>query len=124
VTEEKSVYVVDDDLSMRTSVGRLLREHGYAATLFESGKALLGHGRFDQALCMVLDINLKNGSGIDLRQQLLAQGVTAPVVFITGNDSESHRAEAAKVGCVAYLTKPFSATSFIASMARACGPAT
>ncbi|MDN4999344.1 response regulator [Bradyrhizobium sp. GCM10027634] len=120
--EAKSIYVVDDDQSMRTSIGRLLREYGYAAKLFDSARALLSHGRFDQAICMIIDINLENGSGIDLRQQLLRQGITAPIVFITGNDSEAHRAEATKVGCAAYLTKPFSAKSLIASMARARGP--
>jgi FixJ family two-component response regulator len=121
--EDKSVYVVDDDPSMRVSLKRLLREHGYAAKLFESASALLDHGEFDQAICIILDINLDDQSGIDLRRQLATEGVAVPVIFITGNDSETNRSEAIKSGCIAYLTKPFAAKSFIASIEQVCGSA-
>ena len=70
LSERGSVFVVDDDPSIRTSVNRLLREHGFAATLFDSAGALLDHGSFDKAICIVLDINLNGRSGIDLRRQL------------------------------------------------------
>lgn len=108
-----SVFVVDDDLSIRTSMSRLLREHGFVATLFDSAKALLDHGGFDKAICIVLDINLDGKSGIDLRRKLAEEGVTVPVIYITGNDSAANRAAAIASGCVAYLTKPFSAQSLI-----------
>jgi FixJ family two-component response regulator len=114
-----SVFVVDDDPSMRTSLCRLLRAHGFAATLFESGNALLKWGKFEEAICIVLDINLDGQSGIDLRQQLTEQGVAARVIYITGNDSAANQAAAIASGCVAYLTKPFSAQSLIDSIVRA-----
>lgn len=115
----KSVFVVDDDPSIRTSINRLLREHGFAATLFGSVSALRDHGNFDKAICIVLDINLDGKSGIDLRRQLFDDGVTAPVIYITGNDSAENRAAAIASGCVAYLTKPFTAQSLIESVSRA-----
>lgn len=99
---------------------RLLREHGFVATLFESASALLDYGSFDKAICIVLDINLDSQSGIELRRKLTEQGVTAPVIYITGNDSAANRAAAIASGCVAYLTKPFSAQSLIESVTRAC----
>jgi FixJ family two-component response regulator len=98
---------------------RLLRAHGFVATLFDSASALLDHGGFERAICIVLDINLDGKSGIDLRRELTGRGVTAPVIYITGNDSAANRAAAVASGCVAYLTKPFSAQSLIESVTRA-----
>lgn len=98
---------------------RLLREHGFGATLFESGGALHDYGNFDRAICVVLDINLDGKSGIDLRRELMEKGMTAPVIYITGNDCTANRAAALASGCVAYLTKPFSAQSLIESVMRA-----
>lgn len=114
-----TVFVVDDDPSMRTSLGRLLRAHGFVATLFDSANALLDRGKFDDAICIVLDINLDGKSGIDLRRRLAGQGVVAPIIYITGNDSAANHTAAIASGCVAYLTKPFSAQSLIASVVRA-----
>ncbi|MGY8706593.1 response regulator [Bradyrhizobium sp. 18BD] len=115
----RSVFIVDDDPSVRNSMFRLLREHGFVATLFESASALLDHGGFEKAICIVLDINIDGKSGIDLRRRLSEKGVTAPVIYITGNDSTANRAAAVASGCVAYLTKPFSAQSLIESVTRA-----
>ncbi|PDT91071.1 response regulator [Bradyrhizobium sp. Y36] len=115
----RSVFVVDDDPSMRTSMNRLLRGYGFNATLFDSAGALLQHGKFDTAICIVLDIDLGGQSGIDVRRSLAEQGVTAPVIYITGNDSPANRAAALGSGCIAYLTKPFAAKSLIESVARA-----
>ncbi|WP_441260315.1 response regulator transcription factor [Bradyrhizobium sp. 521_C7_N1_3] len=119
LSERGSVFIVDDDPSVRTSLNRLLREHGFAATLFDSAGALLHHGSFDKAICIVLDIDLNGRSGIDLRRQLAEEGVTAPVIYITGNDSSANRAAAVASGCIAYLVKPFTAQSLIESVARA-----
>lgn len=115
----QSVFIVDDDPSVRTSMYRLLRAHGFVATLFESGSALCAHGHFENAICIVLDINLDGKSGIDLRRRLTEKGITAPVIYITGNDSTANRAAAIASGCVAYLTKPFTARSLIDSVTRA-----
>ena len=115
----ESVFVVDDDPSMRASLNRLLRAHGFAVALFESAEALLDHDAFEKAICIVLDINLDGKSGVDLRRRLAEEGVTAPVIYITGNDSAVNRAAAVASGCVAYLTKPFTAQSLIESVTRA-----
>ena len=116
----RSVFVVDDDPSMRASLKRLLRECGFDATVFESANALLDHGDFSRAVCIVLDINLDGQSGIDLRRRLASEGVTAPVIYITGNDSHANRSAAIESGCLAYLAKPFAAQMLIESVERAC----
>jgi FixJ family two-component response regulator len=110
-----TVFVVDDDGSMLQSIGRLLRQHGFEAILFNSAEAFERHGNIERALCVVLDINLSDGSGIDLRRSL---GVPN-VVFMTGNDRHETRMAAIEVGCIAYLTKPFSAKSLIDAIHRA-----
>ncbi|MET4762169.1 FixJ family two-component response regulator [Bradyrhizobium ottawaense] len=104
---------------MRASLNRLLRGHGFDAALFESAGALLQHDKFHTAICIVLDIDLGGKSGIDVRRSLTEQGVTAPVIYITGKDSPANRAAALGSGCLAYLTKPFTAESLIGSIERA-----
>ena len=117
----KSIFIVDDDSSMRTSMSRLLREHGFSATPLESAHALLNHADLNTAVCIILDVNLPGQSGIELRQQLAKRGVMVPVIYVTGNDSQANRSGALESGCEAYLTKPFAAKSFMESVERACG---
>ena len=115
----KSVFIVDDDPSVRTSMDRLLRGRGFDTKLFGNAAALLDHGRFNTAVCIILDVNLGEKSGIDLRRTLAEKGVEAPVIYVTGNDCPANRAAALASGCVAYLTKPFAAQSLIDSVERA-----
>ena len=121
--ERKSVFVVDDDPSMRLGMERLLRVHGFRARLFASAETLLRHSDFDEAFCIILDINLNGESGIDLRLRLAAEDVGLPVIYVTGNDSEAIRTAAIASGCVAYLTKPFAARSLIEPIERLCATA-
>jgi FixJ family two-component response regulator len=121
--DRKAVFVVDDDPSMLKGMRRLLKQYGYEAVPFETAKSLRDHGNFDGAVCIVLDINLSDGSGIELRHQLAQRGVKVPVIYITGNDSEATRMAALASGCLAYLTKPFTAQSLIDPIARAAAQA-
>jgi|SRR5215207_7724089 len=113
------VLVVDDDTSMLTSLARLLRQFGYASLLFPSAQAFQNHSDFDRAVCVILDINLEDGSGIDLRQRLEAAGNTVPVIYMTGNDTPAVRKAAHHSGCLAYLIKPFSAKSVLEPLNKA-----
>jgi len=115
----RAVFVVDDDPGMLRSVKRLLRQYGFEAVLFDSAEAFQRRANFDDAFCVVLDINLTDGSGIELKQRLSGRGIELPVIFITGNDSDATRAAALASGCSAYLTKPFPAQSLIDSIKKA-----
>lgn len=117
--QRKAVYIVDDDPSMLKGMRRLLTQHGYEAVPFETAGALTDHSDFDQAFCLVLDINLSDGSGIELRNRLAEKGVKVPVIYITGNDSDATRSAAVASGCLAYLTKPFTARSLMEPIERA-----
>ena len=109
----KLVLVVDDDPAMLRSVQRLLQHHAYEPILFLSAQAFKSHTDFDRAACIILDINLPDGSGIELRHRLNALGVSVPVIYMTGNDDPSVREAALASGCIAFLTKPFSAQELI-----------
>ena len=113
------VFVVDDDASMLKSVARLLRQLGYASLLFPSAEAFANHGDFDRAVCVLLDINLGDVSGIEFRHRLKAAGNHVPVIYMTGNDNPAVRTAALQSGCLAYLTKPFSAKSLRDLLKRA-----
>jgi FixJ family two-component response regulator len=113
------VFVVDDDPGMLRSVKRLLRSNGYDSLLFSSAKAFKNQVDFEDACCVVLDINLEDGSGIELRHRLKAAGHSVPVIYITGNDNPAVRNAALQSGCLAYLTKPFSARSLMEPLQRA-----
>ena len=104
---------------MLKGVRRLLKQHGFETVPFETVKALQDHDDFGQAFCLVLDINLSDGSGIELRHRLAEAGVSLPVIYITGNDSDATRMTAMASGCVAYLTKPFTAQSLLEPIKRA-----
>jgi FixJ family two-component response regulator len=104
---------------MLRSVARLLRQLGYATLLFPSAEAFANYSDFEEAVRVLLDINLGDASGIELRLRLKAASNSLPVIYMTGNDSSVARAAAHQSGCLAYLTKPFSARSLIEALKRA-----
>ena len=117
--EQNVVLVVDDDAMMLRSVARLLRQLGYDTLLFPSAAAFAEHRDFDEALCVLLDIDLGDGSGIELRHRLKAANIPVPIIYITGNDNPVTREAALQSGCLAYLTKPFSAGALAEHLGRA-----
>ena len=113
------VIVVDDDQGMLRCVQRLLREHDYEPILFSSAQAFKSYTDFDRAACIILDINLNDGSGIELRHRLKSDGVSVPVIYMTGNEDPAIREAALTSGCIAFVTKPFSAQSLIEPLKKA-----
>ena len=118
---QKTIFVVDDDPSMRLGVKRLLNRYGFETELFDSVEDFHERADVRRPDCLVLDVKLKNGSGIDLRKELANSGVSVPAIFITANDTDHTRKAAADAGCVAYLTKPFLGTTLIDAVEKATG---
>ena len=113
------VVVVDDDPGMLRGVERLLRQHAYEPILFSSAQAFKSYTDFENAACVILDINLNDGSGIELRHGLNEAGISVPVIYMTGNDDPAVRKAAVTSGCIAFLTKPFSTQSLIEPLKKA-----
>ena len=92
------VIVVDDDPAMLKCVQRLLQQHAYEPILFSSAQAFKSHTDFENAVCIILDIDLNDGSGIELRHRLKVDGVTVPIIYITGNEDPAVREAALNSG--------------------------
>lgn len=107
------VLVVDDDLQILRALQRLLRQHAYEPVLFSSAEAFKNYTDHEEAACIILDINLNDGSGIELRRHLDDTGVSVPVIYMTGNNDPAVRKSALDSGCIAFLAKPFSVQSLI-----------
>jgi FixJ family two-component response regulator len=102
-----TVLVVDDDSTLRESVGRLLRSLGLEAQLFGSIADFLKSDPPDGPACLVLDVRLPGQSGLDLQRELAAVNRELPIVFITGHGDIPMTVQAMKGGAIEFLTKPF-----------------
>src|ERR1700681_3254943 len=102
-----TVLVVDDDPTLRESVGRLLRSLGLEAQLFASIAEFLNSDPPDGPACLVLDVRLPGKSGLDLQRELAAANRELPIIFITGHGDIPMTVQAMKGGAIEFLTKPF-----------------
>jgi FixJ family two-component response regulator len=102
-----TVFVVDDDVSVRESLELLIRCEGMHPETFASAKEFLDRPRVLNASCLVLDVSLPELSGLDLQKLLVADGAVLPIIFITGYANVPMTVQAMKAGAVEFLTKPF-----------------
>src|SRR5215472_6402347 len=105
--ENRTVLVVDDDATLRESVGRLLRSLGIGTRLFASISDFLGSDPPDGPSCLVLDVRFPVQSGLDLQRELAAANREIPIIFITGHGDIPMSVQAMKRGAIEFLTKPF-----------------
>jgi DNA-binding NtrC family response regulator len=99
-------YVVDDDVSAREGVARLIRSSGVVTKTFGSAEEFLASPRPKMPSCLVLDLNLPGLSGLELQQELAKSGVQLPIIFLTGHGDISTTVRALKGGAINFLTKP------------------
>jgi len=102
-----TVYVVDDDASMRDSLSLLLGLLGYHAACFASAEALLAAYQDKWTGCVVADLKLPGKSGLELQAELRARGSRLPFVIITGHGDVSSARAAFQAEAVDFLEKPF-----------------
>jgi FixJ family two-component response regulator len=119
VSDRAVVYVVDDDPMICTALRRLLQSAGLAAETFASGKAFLAQPVSDRPACLVLDLRLPGGSGLELQQTLRQAGRDLPIVFVTGHGDVPSTVRAMKDGAVDFLEKPFNDEDLLACVERA-----
>lgn len=115
-----TVFVVDDETSVRKSLARLLASAGYAVEVFGSAEDFLDQPRpAHDTGCVLLDVSLPGLSGLDLQQVLQAMAPPLPVIFLTGNGDVPSSVRAMKGGAVDYLTKPVCAEALLPALALA-----
>ena len=116
--ESPSVVIVEDDASLSRALMRILRLGGIGATSYVSGEALLASDTLAGVGCLVLDVQLPEMSGFELRTRLATMTALPPVVFITAFDTPEARAQALAAGAAAFLTKPFSGRALLETIRR------
>jgi len=107
------VGVVDDDESIRRSVARLLRAVGMHAITYASAEAFRADVKAPRFDCLVLDVQLPGMSGIELRNQLAAEGSAMPVLFVTAHDDPAALADAMAGPCAGFFRKTDAGIGFL-----------
>lgn len=106
-----TVFLVDDDASLRVALKRLLGARGYCCLTFDSAEAFLSRHTPAMPGCVLLDVNMPGLDGLALQRKLLELGRTLPIVFLTGHGDIPMTVRALKAGAVDFLTKPVSAAT-------------
>lgn len=101
-----TVFVVDDDISVREALEMLIQSEGWQPETFASAEAFLAHPRVLAPSCLILDVSLPDLNGLDL-QKRVADRQDMPIIFITGYGDVPMTVQAMKAGAVEFLTKPF-----------------
>ena len=114
-----TVFVVDDDEGVRTSLRFLLKSVGLASRALGSASEFLETYHPSQPGCLVLDVRMPGMSGLDLQQQLNLRGAVIPVIFITGHGDIPMAVEAMQQGAFDFLQKPFRDQDLIDRIQRA-----
>ena len=115
-----TVFVVDDDPSMRKSLARLLKSANYLSETFASAREFLDSGRHRGTTgCVVLDIRMPGLSGLDLQQELSKHPPVLPIIFITGHGDIPTGVKAMKDGAADFLPKPFQDKALLGAVALA-----
>ena len=102
-----TVFIIDDDASVRKSLSRLLRSAGYTTETFASAEEFLGREHYTGIGCLLLDVQMPGLSGLGLQEELNKADYHMPIVFITGHGDIPMSVEAMKKGAIDFLTKPF-----------------
>ena len=117
---KSTVFVVDDDVSVRNSLRLLIEAAGWQAELFSSAQAFLARPRMPTPSCLLLDFGLPDINGCDL-QRLLADRTDMPIIFITGHGDVPMTIRAMKAGAVDFFTKPFINAVLLSAIREAIG---
>jgi FixJ family two-component response regulator len=119
VEPSATVFVVDDDASVRRALERQLRTAGFRVACFESAQDYLDRAPPAAIGCIVTDVRMPGPSGLDLQDALARTARELPMVFITGHVDIPTSVRAIKAGAVNFLAKPFTEREILAAVAEA-----
>jgi FixJ family two-component response regulator len=117
------ISIVDDDLSVRRALRRLVQAAGYRVETFASaGEFLSSSPATRRPACLVLDIYLDGMSGFELQERLQASRLAIPTIFITAHDDPATRERIRRSGAAGHLAKPFDGRALLDVIRRLVGP--
>lgn len=107
MSDNQTVYIVDDDEGIRDGLSLLLETVGQSHELYESAFDFLEKYNEEMSGCIVLDIRMPRMTGIDLQEKLNERNSSLPIIFITGHGDIPMAVEAMKAGALDFIRKPF-----------------
>jgi FixJ family two-component response regulator len=107
--ETLMIAIIDDDEEVRSATENLMKSCGLDVCVFGSGQEFLDSAAATQTRCVITDVQMPGMSGIELSRALLDRGLRIPTIFITAYPQERLRRQAAALGAIAFLSKPFDA---------------
>src|SRR6266849_5480441 len=116
---DTTVFVVDDDASVREALGGLVRSAGLSVATYATAQEFLAGPRAEGPSCLVLDVQLPGLSGLDLQRRMAEVNLAIPIIFITGHGDIPTSVRAMKAGAVEFLTKPFGDEDLLAAIHEA-----
>jgi RNA polymerase sigma factor (sigma-70 family) len=116
-----TVFIVDDDTSVRESVQDLLESVGLQCQGFATAQEFLRSERTDGPSCLILDVRLPDISGLDLQHEMKRAGIRIPIIFLTAHADVPMTVRAMKSGAVEFLTKPFREQELLDAVQRSVG---
>ena len=119
VAEAPVISIIDDDPSVRTATGRLLRSMGFSVYAFASAKEFLSSPQLGETSCVIADVEMPGMSGLELQERLIAHDHGKSIIFITAFPQERARERAMKAGAVDFLSKPFDQARLLECVERA-----
>jgi len=113
---QPTVFVVDDDASIREAVKNLLASQGVASLVFASAEEFSSFWRPEQAGCLLLDVQLPGLTGVEFQEHLCAIGEKIPIIFMTAFGDIPMVRKVMKAGAIEFLTKPFDSAELLAAI--------
>ena len=114
-----TIFLIDDDASVRTSLSRLLRASAYDTEEFHSAEAYLSRETYRGVGCIILDVKMEGKSGIDLQDELNQRGDNIPIIFLSGHGDIPTSVRAIKAGAGDFLQKPVDETTLLDTIEQA-----
>jgi FixJ family two-component response regulator len=118
------IYVVDDNVSICRALTLLLKSHGFKVETFTRARSFLAYKHLNLPSCLILDIRLPDINGVTLQQILTRQGITIPIIFITGHGDIPMSVKTMKAGAIDFLPKPFTKRKLLNAITLAISKST
>lgn len=114
-----TVFIVDDDESVRRALKRLIKVAGYKAKTFGLARQFMDSGHYQSTGVLVLDVRMPEMGGLELQKYLIDSGSVMPIIFITAHEDIHARHKALDAGAIDFLQKPFEDQALLDAVHRA-----
>jgi FixJ family two-component response regulator len=115
----KLICIVDDDASVRSALGRMVKSLGFDVRLFASARECLDRPDIDRAACLILDVSMPGMDGFKLHALLKESNRSVPTVFISAHDDKYYTEKARSIGAIAFLNKPCEESLLLGAIEKA-----